>query len=147
MTEIIRWSDQFWLAMAQQYAQIGSKDPSTKVGAVIVRPDRTPASWGVNGFPMGIADTLERLTHRPTKLELTIHAEQNALNFLRERADGYTLYATFGPCARCAVQIIQAGISRVVYYRSQNPKWMDSQSASVALFAEAGIEVCEIDHP
>lgn len=30
-----------------------SKDPSTKVGAVLVRPDRTIAGLGFNGFPRG----------------------------------------------------------------------------------------------
>jgi deoxycytidylate deaminase len=33
-----------------------SKDPSTKVGAVIVRPDLTVASIGYNGFPRGMSD-------------------------------------------------------------------------------------------
>lgn len=141
-----RWSHQFWLKMAKHYAEEGSKDPSTKVGCVIVRPDRTPASWGVNGFPMGIEDTDERLNDRDLKLALTIHAEQNAFNFLRERADGYTLYSTFAPCVKCAVQIIQNGIKTVVFYTSDNPRWRDEQARSVELFKEAGLHVLQV-HP
>lgn len=136
-----KWSDEFWLSMAQKYADEGSKDPSTKVGAVIVRPDKTACSWGTNGFPQGIADTEERLTNRELKLDLTIHAELNALLFSPEKVNGYTLYSTFAPCVRCAVTIIQAKIARVVFTTSDNPRWRDGQAQSVALLVEAGIEV------
>ncbi|ARK07488.1 tRNA-specific adenosine deaminase [Sphingobium phage Lacusarx] len=134
------WNDTFWLEMAQNYAK-GSKDPSTKVGCVIVRPDRTPCSWGTNGFPQGIADTPNRLNDRQTKYDLTIHAELNALLFAPERVVGYTLYSTFAPCIRCAVNIIQAKISRVVFTASANPRWQDEQARSVLLMVEAGLDV------
>ena len=44
-----------------------SKDPSTKVGAVIVRADRTVASMGFNGFPRGVLDHEGRYADRATK--------------------------------------------------------------------------------
>lgn len=135
------WNDDFWLGMAWKYAQEGSKDPSTKVGCVIVRPDKTACSWGTNGFPQGVADTAERLGDRPTKLELTIHAEINAFLFAPERVAGYTMYTTFAPCIRCAAAIVQAKIARVVFPPSDNPRWIDEQERSIALFHEAGIEV------
>lgn len=47
-----------------------SKDPSTKVGAVLVRPDRTIAAVGFNGFPRGVLDHPERYEDRPTKYEM-----------------------------------------------------------------------------
>lgn len=135
-----QWNDQFWLEMAKKYAE-ESKDPSTKVGCVIVRPDRTPCSWGTNGFPQGIADTQERLNDRPTKYDLTIHAELNALLFAPERVVGYTIYTTFAPCIRCAANIIQAKLARAVFITSDNPRWKDEQARSVMLMLEAGIEV------
>lgn len=139
------WNDAKWLRLAQHYANEGSKDPSTKVGCVIVRPDRTPASWGVNGFPRGIADTPERLNDRPTKYDLTIHAELNALLFLREPAVGYSCYSTFAPCIRCAVNIIQKGIQRVIFYGSENERWAEEQARSICLFTEAGLETLAYD--
>ena len=139
-----QWNDQFWLEMAKKYAE-ESKDPSTKVGCVIVRPDRTPCSWGTNGFPQGIADTQDRLNDRPTKYDLTIHAELNALLFAPERVVGYTLYSTFAPCIRCAVNIIQAKIAKVVFYLSDNERWREEQDRSIALFLEAGLTVIGID--
>lgn len=139
------WGDTFWLGMAAKYAAEGSKDPSTKVGCVIVRPDRTPCSWGTNGFPQGIADTPERLNDRPTKYDLTIHAELNALLFASERVAGYTIYTTFAPCIRCAATIVQAKLARCVFRTSDNPRWKDEQARAVALFIEAGIEVYGYD--
>ena len=71
-----RW-DRYFLDLALLNAQM-SKDPSTKVGAVIVGPDREVRSMGFNGFPRGIADTRERLECREVKLDLVVHAEMNA---------------------------------------------------------------------
>ena len=44
-----------------------SKDPSTKVGCIIVGADREIRSTGFNGFPRGIDDSEERLTDREEK--------------------------------------------------------------------------------
>ena len=41
-----------------------SKDPSTKVGCVVVGPDREIRSTGFNGFPRGIEDDDNRLQNR-----------------------------------------------------------------------------------
>jgi dCMP deaminase len=65
-----------------------SKDPSTKVGAVLVRPDRTIAGLGFNGFPRGVLDHPERYDDRPTKYEMVVHAEMNALLSSRESLEG-----------------------------------------------------------
>ena len=56
-----------------------SKDPSTKVGCVVVGPDREIRSTGFNGFPRGIQDSDERLTNRDLKYPLICHAEENAI--------------------------------------------------------------------
>ncbi len=140
----MNWNANFWLKMAEQYAT-GSKDPSTKVGCVIVRPDKTSCSWGTNGFPRNVKDCPTRIANRDTKLELTVHAELNALLFAREPVAGYTLYSTFAPCIRCAVAIIQSGISKVVFYNTDNDRWKEEQKRSVALLQEAGIVVISVD--
>ena len=49
-----RWTEYF-LDLCDLNASM-SKDPSTKVGAVIARPDRTVASMGWNGFARGTSD-------------------------------------------------------------------------------------------
>lgn len=107
-----RW-DRFYLGMAD-YIASASKDPSTKVGAVVVRPDKTVASLGFNGFPRGMRDDPDLYMDRETKYSRIIHAEINAILNAKEPLTGYTLYVTHHPCDRCAVQIVQAGIRRVV---------------------------------
>lgn len=118
-----------------------SKDPSTKVGAVIVRPDYTIASQGYNGFPRGVDDSLAIYEDRPLKLLRTVHAELNAILSAREPLHGCTVYVTpLCPCANCAAAIIQAGITRVVYRMGQlRPEWAASFDVTVQMFGEASI--------
>ena len=62
-----------------QHISTWSKDPSTKVGCVVVGEDREIRSTGFNGFPRGINDDEERLTDREKKYPLICHAEENAI--------------------------------------------------------------------
>lgn len=125
-----------------------SKDPSTKCGAVIVRPDNTIVSLGYNGFPQPIADTDERLKNRDVKYEMIIHAEMNAILLTREPVAGCTLYVEpYPPCARCAVHIIQAKIAKVVApvpTPEQLGRWGLSFAMTRDLFTEAGVKYVEM---
>jgi dCMP deaminase len=120
-----------------------SKDPSTKTGSVIVRPDKTIASVGFNGFPRGIEDKPELLTNREEKLKRVIHAELNAMLSARERLDGYTIYIwPLAVCSRCATHIIQAGIKKVVVRKdSYSPRWEEENKLAAELFKEAKVEL------
>ena len=71
------WDDRY-LSLAQQVST-WSKDPSTKVGCVIIDDYGRPVSFGYNGFAKGVDDSESRLLDRPTKLRYTIHAENNAI--------------------------------------------------------------------
>lgn len=123
-----------------------SKDPSTKCGAVLVRPDRTIASMGYNGFPRGIDDSEDKYLDREQKYARVIHAEMNAILTCPERPKGLTLYAYnqgWGPsCDRCAAHIIQSGITRVVYDLAEVPdRAQGSIALAMHLFREAQIIV------
>lgn len=107
--------DQYFLQIAFLVAQ-RSRDPSTKVGAVIVGKDKDIRSTGYNGFPRGVDVTPQRL-ERGLKYKYAEHAERNALYLMARRGDsslGCTLFTTLHPCAHCARGIVQAGIVRVV---------------------------------
>ena len=108
-----KWDLRF-LELAEHVAR-WSKDPSTKAGAVIVRPDRTVCSVGYNGFPRGMRDDPELYSEREVKMDRVIHCEVNAVLSSREPVEGYTLYTTGPCCSRCAVHMIQAGIRRFVF--------------------------------
>ncbi len=140
---IDKWDHRF-LALAEHISN-WSKDPSTQVGAVITHTrSKRVVSMGFNGFPAGVEDTQERLDDRETKSELVVHAEQNALMFAGDRAEGGTLYVhPLPPCARCAVIIIQAGIVRVVCDQPdfEHERWGEQAKTADAMFREAGLGV------
>lgn len=116
-----------------------SKDPSTKVGAVIVRPDNTIASMGWNGFPRGVPDQYEDREH---KLLRTVHAELNAILNAREPLHGYSLYVSpLFPCSNCAAAIIQSGITTVTTRMGQpREEWLKSFSAAQDMFRYASVD-------
>jgi dCMP deaminase len=109
-----KWDLRF-LEQARQLS-LWSKDTSTKVGAVIVRPDKTIASMGFNGFPKWMPDIPEFYQIREEKYSRIIHGEMNALIHARESVQGCILYTyPFAPCERCAVHMLQAGIIEFVF--------------------------------
>ena len=138
-----KWDHRF-LALAEHIAD-WSKDPSTQVGAVIIHTrSKRVISTGFNGFPAGVEDTRERLDDRETKYEMVVHAEQNALMFAGERAEGGSLYVhPLPPCARCAVMIIQAGIVRVVCDQPDfgDERWGEQAKIADSMLREAGLAV------
>src|SRR3712207_92856 len=70
--------DGYFMVVARAVAS-KSKDPSTKVGALIVDPSRVIRASGFNGFPRGVLDLPERLADREKKLTMVVHAEMNAI--------------------------------------------------------------------
>jgi dCMP deaminase len=136
-----RWDLRF-LALAKHIAQ-WSKDPSTLVGAVIVRPDRTICSLGYNGLPRGVQNEQKILMDRGLKLRVMVHAEVNAILSAAEVVAGCTIYVwPFQPCAQCAAQIVQSGIKRVVTLSSDNERsWAESFSVARNLFEAVGVDL------
>ncbi len=123
-----------------------SKDSSSQVGAVIVRPDRTLASIGFNGFARGVSDHPHRISNRDTKLLYTIHAEMNAILSAKEPLNGYSIFVwPFQPCSHCAASIIQAGIKEVYCpynaHLDTYERWRDSFKAALQMFDEAEVRV------
>jgi dCMP deaminase len=125
-----------------------SKDPSSRIGAVIVNDDRRILATGYNGFPRGIADTEERLNNKEEKYPRIVHAELNAL--LGALYNGVsvkdaTLYVYGLPvCADCTKSVIQSGIKRVVIDMSSldNEKWAAQwNKLSKPMFEEAQVSI------
>ena len=135
------WDKRF-LDLAQHISG-WSKDPSTQCGAVVTDGKRI-ISMGFNGFPQGVGDTSERLDNRETKYRLVLHAEQNALSFANRDLSGCTIYVyPMPPCSRCAAQIIQAGIKRIVTQRPDADKlerWQEDFELANEMYRETGVE-------
>lgn len=111
--------DEYFLDIAEKVALRGSC-PRLQVGAVLVDNDNGIIATGYNGSPRGLPDCTEIGCYTPVgeRCERTLHAESNTLlQAGRNGAStvGTTIYVTYRPCYRCCLQIVQAGISRVVY--------------------------------
>ena len=126
-----------------------SKDPSTKVGAIVVGPDREIRSTGYNGLVRGVDDNKPERLERPTKYDFFEHAERNAVYnacLIGASLKGCVIYVTSMPCPDCARAIIQSGIKMVVTYKpefyeiSPQNTWRDKLVFSEEMFKEAGIE-------
>jgi deoxycytidylate deaminase len=80
-------------------------------------------------------------------MHLMRHAEENALWLAGKDARGGTLYATRPPCAHCASDAVQAGISRVVYLEPPDgfaERWAEQMHWARFQFDAAGVEVVVI---
>ena len=125
-----------------------SKDNSTKVGCVIIGPNKEIRSTGYNGFPRGVDDSIAERKERPLKYEFTEHAERNAIynaGLYGASIKDCVMYVTFPPCVDCARGIIQSGIREVIYLdmpkdKTQNiPGWREKLGTSFQMFNEAGV--------
>lgn len=145
-----KWDARF-MKLAREISK-WSKDPSTKIGAVIVNDERRILATGYNGFPRGIDDTEERLNDRSQKYPRIVHGEMNALmNALYSGVSvrGATIYVWGLPvCSECTKNVIQSGIARVVITYPENaPEVWQKQwkEMSKPMYDEAGVSVSYIN--
>jgi dCMP deaminase len=142
---IDKW-DKFWMQGAHHIAT-RSKDPSTKVGCVIVDPElQRRVGEGFNGFPRFMSDAKELYEDRETKYSRMLHAELNAVLFSK-KTEGCIAYITATPCNNCALVLIQSGINRVVAKAPSadlKTRWGEQFERTRGFFAEAEIEYEEV---
>ncbi len=97
-----------------------SPDPNSQVGACVIDSKNRMLGTGYNGAPRGISVRLmpwarEGDDPSETKYAYVVHAEPNAIHNSSADVEGATMYATMFPCNNCAKDIIQAGISELVF--------------------------------
>lgn len=136
-----KWDNRF-MELAAHFAG-WSKDPSTKVGAVVIDHDRRLVGSGYNGFPRGVLDIAERYEEKFVKYKMVVHAEANSILNAVNSVRDCSLYATKFPCTECAKLIIQQGISRVIAppLADDGSTWAEDGKFSTQMFREAGIAV------
>lgn len=106
-----KWDKRF-LGLALYYSSF-SKDPSTKVGCVLVNDANVPVGLGYNGFSRNSEDLEEILNNRPEKYKRTIHAEENAIYNRTGDIEGSVAYLSHPPCVPCVNRLSQNGIREV----------------------------------
>ena len=107
-----------YLEMAEAFSKTSVAE-RLKVGCVIVR-DGQPISLGINGTPSGWYTNNCEDENGETSW-FTKHAEVQALNKLRKSTEssvGADMYITHSPCKMCCLDIIDAGIKRIVFKES-----------------------------
>jgi dCMP deaminase len=108
--------DEYFVEMLE-VVKIKSKDPNTKVAAIIVGPNNEIRSTGYNGFPRGFNDTDNTKWVKPQKYYFVEHAERNSIyNAARvgTSTENCRIYVSHFPCVDCARAIIQSGIKEVI---------------------------------
>lgn len=142
------WNERF-MTLAE-HISTWSKDPSRKIGAVIVDKNNRVISTGFNGFARGIKDTSTRLNDKETKRALMLHAEENAILYAKQDLTDCKIYiAGYCCCIHCASLIIQSGIKEVYYKNTDKNKtvsefWKENFKLSTKLLKEAKVKLKEI---
>lgn len=138
MDKIPNWSEYF-MAIARTVS-IRSKDPNTKVGAVLVDKDNRIIGTGYNGFPQAMIETPE-LWQRPIKYEYVVHAEVNCILHSTSNTKNSSLFVTMYPCKDCAKLIVNAGVKRIIY---ADDKYKNEISEHI--FNSCGINVRQLNN-
>lgn len=151
MSEIkseISWDEFF---MRHVYlAATKSKDPRTKIGAVLVK-NGIVISEGYNGFPRGVLDLEDRYNDRELKYKFVVHGEANAvLNAVRHSVSpiGSICYTQEIPCHECTKLLLQVGVIEIVTHALwpfHGGQWEESVKLSQQMCQEAGVLIRSID--
>ena len=141
-----KWQNRHLLDAKKEASQ--SKDPSTRVGSVVVRPDNTVAGKGYNGLAHGVND--EHMQDREFKYGAVIHAESNSMDSVRDPTlTDYTLFVWgLCSCGPCTARAINRGIRHIVCVQEkERPDWEASFNNARIQAIESGItlEVFKLD--
>jgi len=139
-----KWDDRFTL-LAEDVSE-WSKDPSSKIGVVVVDDDRNVRITAYNGPPRGVNDDVPERWERPEKYKFCSHAEENAVCTAARMGvsiDGCTMYLSgLPPCCNCARMIIQSGIKRLVVSTMDIPeRWKEYIEAALVMLEEASVKL------
>lgn len=136
-----------YFQLAEFQANLFSKDPSTKVGALFLAPESLQLlCQGYNGFPRNIDETNPKRWERPQKYMYVSHAEANCIaNACRHGTplENSIAVVTMFPCTTCAKLMIQSGIRGLVT-KDPNlscPRWGEEFKYSLEMLTEANVEI------
>jgi dCMP deaminase len=137
--------------LAKKFAELFSKDPSTKVGCIFLAPESYQVlSMGYNGMPRGVNETIPERWEKPQKYMWCEHAERNTIaNASRHGTPLQNSIAivTMFPCADCARLIIQSGVKTLITKKPNlgSKNWGLSFQYSSTMLEEANISIIFID--
>ncbi len=117
-----------------------SRNPTTRVGAVVCTYDWRVLSTGYNGNPRGSAYELP--TGGPQHHLFVIHAEENALyqaiaSLGSNDLSNCLLYSTHRPCAGCVKRAAHLGIPSIIYDLDE----LDGTQRELAGYVEGSLSI------
>jgi len=145
LSEIRKWDHRF-IELAKHISS-WSKDPSTKVGAIIVDKNNIVCGMGYNGFPRGVKDLPQRYSDRELKYQLIVHAEINAIHNSNKSLAGCSIYVwptlmIPAVCPECCKSVIQAGIKEVICLQAETiDRWQEKAEISRSMLQESGVRI------
>ncbi len=148
---------EYFMALAYLTAS-KSKDPSTKVGAVIVAEGNSIVSTGYNGLPRRCEDDRPDRNERPIKYSWYEHAERNAIYNAAKKGvalNNTIIFTPDLPCVDCLRGIIQSGLGAIFIHKewreavtpliTSDQSWYHpQQKVAATMIREAGIELYEL---
>jgi dCMP deaminase len=137
-----------YMDLTNSIANIFSKDPSTKVGALFIsNTSHRVLTMGYNGMPRGFDETIDERWKRPEKYMYVEHAERNAIyNACRNgvQLEDSTAFVTLFPCTDCIRAMIQSGVKMIVSLEitdDVSEQWRENFKYSMEIAKECGIVV------
>jgi dCMP deaminase len=98
---------------------------------------------------MLVNDHSDNYSNRDLKLNMILHAEVNAILFAEVPLSNCTIYTyPFPPCCRCAAQIIQSGIRKVIAPKPTGvlaERWSKELTIAEDMYKDAGVTLIEVD--
>lgn len=144
----ITWDEYFMLQA--MIASFKSKDPSTKVGCVIVDENNHQVTMGYNGMVSGIDETqLPWGKNKDVPLEhqkygYVVHAEANAILHATRTLKNCRAYVTLFPCNECAKLIASKKISEVVFLSDKHQS-QEANKIAKKIFQLSGVRYRQMD--
>jgi dCMP deaminase len=147
MNKQLKW-DLFFLRTARDLGSM-SHCVSRQVGALCVLDGRILSS-GINGTPAGEKNCDEKFPtigfdpkeHRDWSDIHEVHGELNAILFAAKHGvslAGSTIFCNLQPCNQCIKNIIQVGITRIVYSEKYDRVTEEQNQATIERLSAAGI--------
>lgn len=138
----LSWDEYFMLQAMM--ASFKSKDPSTKVGCVIVDENNHQVTMGYNGMVSGLdesalpwgKDKSAPLQHQ--KYGYVVHAETNAILHANRSLENCRAYVTLFPCNECAKLIASKKLKEIIYL-SNKQRHQEGHLMACRIFDLAGI--------
>ena len=135
-----------YAVLLAEAAAARSEDPHRKVGAALLDRGGAVLALGYNGPPSGVDLPVETWADRELVRALTVHAEANALRYVRPR-QARLLASTRMPCGECVKAAASYGIRTIVYRERTRDGGPWDPAEIISLAESLGVDLVQVPQP